>query len=264
MATGVLPIALGAATRLLQYLPTRKAYQATIRLGISTTTDDITGAEISTCSITDLRLDQVTSALKNFQGQIQQLPPNYSAVQVQGQRLYDLARQGKAITVQPRTVEIEQIKILGWRPGAFPELDLEIACGPGTYIRAIARDLGTLLETGGTLASLTRTLSCGLGLEESLSFEELNAQIQEGKFSPLTAAQALQHLPLLMLPSDIAWRWACGQKIEMAVLEETLIEIATQHPILQIQDLQGHFLGITEQINGLLIPKVVLPPSTEY
>ncbi len=147
-ATGVLPIALGRATRLLQFLRQDKTYRATIRLGMSTTTDDLEGDPILTQPQPELNLETVTIALQQFQGLIQQVPPNYSAVQVKGKRLYDLARAGKEIVVQSRQVEVFGIEVLDWRPATFPELDLEIASGPGTYIRAIARDLGKALQTG--------------------------------------------------------------------------------------------------------------------
>jgi tRNA pseudouridine55 synthase len=270
MATGVLPIALGPATRLLQFLPTAKTYRASIRFGLSTTTDDITGTQITASPVPELQLEQIKSALPKFQGQIQQLPPDYSAIQVQGQRLYDLARQGKEIKVSARTVEIDQINILDWRAGDFPELDLEITCGPGTYIRAIARDLGVILSCGGTLASLTRTLSCGMPLAQSLSFEELAAQIQADAFCPLEAGIALADLPLLTLDPDLAWRWGCGQKIAVSDFGSDLdlepdlelglgteIEATSLPPIFRIHSSTGEFLGISEQISGRLVPKVV-------
>ena len=153
-ATGVLPIALGKATRLLQFLRQDKAYRATIQLGITTTTDDLEGEIIASQATVGLRRDQVLRALQLFEGTIQQVPPSYSAIQVQGKRLYDLARAGEKVEVPARTVEVFKIEILDWRPGDFSELDVAIACGSGTYIRAIARDLGASLQTGGTLAAL--------------------------------------------------------------------------------------------------------------
>ena len=146
-AIGVLPIALGKATRLLQYLPGEKAYKATIRLGVRTTTDDLQGDVIASVPGVLLSKEAVQTALQQFKGKISQIPPNYSAIQVQGKRLYDLARKGENVEVPARIIEVFQIEILDWRFGEFPELDVAIACGPGTYIRAIARDLGTVLQT---------------------------------------------------------------------------------------------------------------------
>ena len=258
-ATGVLPIALGKATRLLQYLREDKAYRATIKLGITTTTDDLQGEVIAENSGEQLTLEAVKLALDKFQGTMQQIPPNYSAIQVQGKRLYDLARAGENITVAPRPVEIHQIEILDWRGGEFPELDLEIACGPGTYIRAIARDLGIALQTGGTLAALTRTASCGLQLTESLTFTELETQLEQGTFNPISPETALSHLEVVILTEQEARRWCQGQRL-------SLLEISPQYSIgkKRVQQENGQFLGIGEIVNSdtakILIPQLVLEP----
>ena len=130
--TGVLPIALGKATRLLQFLQQGKAYRGTIRFGLITATDDLEGEILSARSVPELTLETVQAALPNFMGNISQFPPNYSAVQVGGKRLYDLARQGKTVEVAARNVEVFRLEILDWRAGDFPELDLAIACSPAT------------------------------------------------------------------------------------------------------------------------------------
>jgi tRNA pseudouridine55 synthase len=212
-AIGVLPIALGRATRLLQFLRQDKAYKATVRLGVSTTTDDLEGEILLAQPVVGLSFETVQAALQQFQGSIQQVPPNYSAIQVQGKRLYDLARAGETIAVQPRTVKVFSIEVLEWRSGAFPELDLAIACGPGTYIRSIARDLGTVLKTGGTLAALTRTASSGFELADSLTLDEVEAQRTQGTFQPLEPIAALTHLSPITLSAAIARRWCQGQRI---------------------------------------------------
>lgn len=239
-ATGVLPIALGKATRLLQYLPSDKAYQATIQLGVITTTDDLEGEILAKQPVSPtLNLETVTTALQQFQGTIQQIPPNYSAIQVQGKRLYDLARTGAEINVQPRTVEVYQIEILDWRSGEFPELDVAIACGSGTYIRAIARDLGQALKTGGTLAKLLRTSSSGFDLTNSLTLEMLEAQIQAGTFQTIPAEFPLTHLPTINLPGSEAKRWCQGQRI--AIENSTNL---SSDSILRVQDDNRQFLGV--------------------
>ncbi len=270
MATGVLPIALGSATRLLQYLPTHKAYLATIRFGVRTTTDDITGDPIplqghsvnATQPASGLALEQVKQALRQFEGKIEQIPPNFSAVQVAGQRLYDLARRGETIQAAARSVEIFRLEVRDWRAGDFPELDLAIACGPGTYIRAIARDLGVTLETGGTLAALSRTASCGFPLSGSYSFADLAESVQSQSFTPIDPAIALAHLPLIQLDSETAWRWCCGQKIPAGADFEVNLNGASQ--IFRVHDQTGQFLGVSEQTAGLLIPKVVMPETQQY
>jgi tRNA pseudouridine55 synthase len=253
---GVLPIALGKATRLLQYLQQDKAYRATIRLGVKTTTDDLEGEVIATQSAEGLTLDEISPVLQQFEGTIQQVPPMYSAIQVQGRRLYDLARAGETAEVPVRTVEVYQIQVLDWRPGEFAQLDVAIACGSGTYIRAIARDLGDLLNTGGTLASLTRTRSCGFNLEDSLTLEELEAQLQLGTFQPIPPVAALQHLTAVTLPPEEAHRWCLGQRI---LWNDTSADIPTN--ALRVQREDGEFLGIGQVLgseNGLLLaPEMV-------
>ncbi|GAB4226763.1 MAG: tRNA pseudouridine(55) synthase TruB [Elainellaceae cyanobacterium] len=212
-ATGVLPIALGRATRLLQYLRHDKAYQATIRLGMQTTTDDLEGEILSETAVPWLALEQVQEALPQFQGTIQQIPPSYSAIQVGGKRLYELARAGAAVEAPVRTVEVNQIQVLDWRSGDFPELEVAIACGAGTYIRSIARDLGDRLKTGGTLANLIRTESSGFTLVDSLTLEALAEQIAAETFHPIPPETALHHLEAIVLSDAQAKRWSQGQRI---------------------------------------------------
>lgn len=248
-ATGVLPIAIGKATRLLQYLPADKAYKATIRLGVQTTTDDLQGEVIHQQSVNGLDLETVKNALEKFQGQIEQIPPSYSAIQVDGKRLYDLARKGEKVEAPVRNVEIFNIDILDWRVSEFPELDVNISCGGGTYIRAIARDLGAVLETGGTLAALQRTVSSGFNLADSITLAELEAKLEAGEFEPMVADAPLKHLPQIILPTTEARRWCMGQKI---CFDNQVSGIA------RIYDESNLFLGIGELKEQLLVPKMVL------
>lgn len=240
-AMGVLPIAIGRATRLLQFLPGDKAYHATIRFGLTTTTDDLEGEILTRQPASELSLDAVKAVLPKFQGVIQQLPPSYSAIQVDGKRLYEMARAGQAITVQPRTVQVHHLSVLDWRPGTFPELDIEVACGSGTYIRAIARDLGQILHTGGTLANLLRVESSGFCLAASLSLTELEDQLQNQAFTPIQPETALQTLDVLALPSQIAKRWCQGQRIVLTDLDvlNPPLEVA-----LRVHHEGGQFLGV--------------------
>ncbi|MEA5583090.1 tRNA pseudouridine(55) synthase TruB [Nodularia harveyana UHCC-0300] len=248
-ATGVLPIALGTATRLLQYLPGNKAYKATIRLGVQTTTDDLQGEIITSQSCPGLDFAEVKTAIAQFQGKIEQIPPIYSAIQVDGKRLYDLARQGQTVEVPKRTVEIFSTEILDWRDGDFPELDVAIACGSGTYIRAIARDLGAILQTGGTLAALIRTASSGFNLTDSLTLTDLENQLQAGTFQPSIPDIALEHLPSVTLPTLSAQKWCHGQKIPHTL---------DFSGIVRVYDQETAFLGISKLEDNLLIPTTVL------
>lgn len=276
LATGVLPIALGKATRLLQYMTSEKAYQATIRLGVKTTTDDLEGDIVATASASGLTLETIVPLLQQFQGKIEQIPPRYSAVQVQGKRLYELARAGKTAEIPRRQVEVYQIEVLDWRPGEWAELDVAIACGAGTYIRSIARDLGEVLNTGGTLASLIRTQSSGFTLDNSLSLEELAVQLKEETFTPIPPDTALNHLAKVTLSPDHARRWCQGQRIKAEgrgqiegdnngidkqnINTETSTDSADN--IRRVYHEDGTFLGITQVIESesevLLAPKMVL------
>lgn len=252
-ATGVLPIAIGKATRLLQYLHEGKAYKATIRLGIVTTTDDLEGEIINSKSCNELTLDKIQGELSNFLGKIEQIPPNYSAIHVQGKRLYELARSGQIIDVPSREVEVYKIDILDWRSGEFPEVELEIKCGPGTYIRSIARDLGTRLNVGGTLANLIRSESAGMLLTNSVTLADLENQIKTGIFQPISPGEILSHLPMIKLSELEVKKWCTGQKLR--------IDQELKLGFIQIYDQENKFLGIGDLINDenglLIIPKMV-------
>ena len=247
-ATGVLPIALGKATRLLQYLPGEKAYQATIRLGIQTTTDDLEGEIIASTPCPGLDLEHIKTSLSQFIGKIEQIPPSYSAIQVNGKRLYDLARKGEKVEVPVRTVEVSQIQVLDWRDGDFPELDIAISCGTGTYIRAIARDLGTILNTGGTLSALIRTESSSFQLPTSLSFTHLATQIENSTFQPISADTPLQHLKAINLAPESAKKWCQGQKIPLNLDVPDFV---------RVYETETNFLGIGKLEQDLLIPQMV-------
>jgi tRNA pseudouridine55 synthase len=260
-ATGVLPIAVGKATRLLQYLPAQKAYHARIRLGVRTATDDLAGEVIEMQPASEVTLAQIEALLPQFTGKIEQIPPVYSAIQRGGKRLYELARKGEVIEVPVRTVEIYRIEILGWYPGEFPELEVAIACGSGTYIRAIARDLGAILNVGGTLARLTRTHSCGMKLSESLTLEQIEIQHQQGTFSLIPPELALNNLSPMTLSVADAQRWCQGQRICLGS-EGNLPHILPDSPFVQIHQESNGFLGIGELVKEathlVLLPKVVL------
>ncbi|NET10463.1 MAG: hypothetical protein F6K16_38335, partial [Symploca sp. SIO2B6] len=140
-------------------------------------------------------------------------PPKYSAIQVDGKRLYDLARAGVDVDVPVRTVEINNITILNWSPGDFPELEVEITCGGGTYIRAIARDLGHMANVGATLSQLIRIESCGLTLDTSTTIEQLAQKVDQQRFFPIPPQQALKHLSRVILMPEQESAWLNGRSI---------------------------------------------------
>ena len=171
LADGVLVICLGAATRLSDYIMrVRKVYQAQIFLGVSTTTYDAAGEILERKCADQIKRADIERALHHFIGDIEQTPPMYSAIKVRGKRLYELARQGQTIEREPRPITIHSIKILAWRN---PVLELEIACGAGTYIRSLAHDLGVELGVGGYLSGLTRTASGAFEIRDSLPLEAI-------------------------------------------------------------------------------------------
>lgn len=264
LATGVLPIAVGKATRLLQFLPETKAYQARIRLGVVTTTDDLEGEVIATESTNHLTKEEIIRALAQFQGEITQIPPIYSAIKKDGKKLYELARKGIDVEVPPRIVTINEVKILDFIGGDFLEIDVAIDCGAGTYIRAIARDLGKALGVGGTLASLIRTKSCGMTLDKSFSFEDLEARLQQNQCIFLEPAEALVHLPAINLDFQETNRWLHGQTIPVSdpkIVKNT--DLPDSNPIYyRTHKQENHdFLGISiiNQNKGITLakPKIV-------
>ncbi len=261
LATGVLPIAVGKATRLLSFLPNEKVYRAKIRFGVQTTTDDLEGEPIHCQSVPDLTLEQIKPYLFQFRGTITQIPPAYSAIQKEGKRLYELARKGEKVDVPARTVEIKEIDILNWEAGNFPELEVKITCGGGTYIRAIARDLGDSLKVGGTLAFLERIESGGLNLSNSITLEEMESQLTQDSFTLLSPAQTLSHIESIQLGKNTAKRWSQGQAIPLEVIEYDASHLCL--PIsVTVWYQSKEFLGIGQVIEKgkqpLLIPKIVV------
>ena len=198
LAEGVLVLAVGRATRLIEYVASgEKVYRATIRLGGTTTTDDEEGALTQTRPIT-VGLADIEAALLRFPGEIEQRPPMFSAVHVDGRRAYDLARQGADVELPVRHVQIASITVLDWQA---PDLTLEVVCGPGTYIRSLARDLGEMLGCGAHLAGLIRTRSGRFSLDTAASMADLEHCAGRYTLPALLVSpgDALTHLPSLIV-----------------------------------------------------------------
>ena len=248
-ATGVLPIAVGKATRLLQFLPQPKAYRARIRLGVVTTTDDLEGEIIKTADTVDLdsiNTDRVEDALNSFVGTIEQVPPIYSAIKKNGKKLYDLARKGEEVIVEPRTITISQIELIDIQQSEFYELEIDVSCSPGTYIRAIARDLGEVLGVGGTLASLIRTESCGMCLNDSITFEEIETQLNRETFSPIDPSLVLTHLGSVTLTPSSSKLWSQGQLIDLSeAIASDRLSVAKEGDYIVAYAEDRTFLGIS-------------------
>jgi len=186
MATGVLVLGFGNGTRLLQYKTDGdKSYTATIILGAATVTDDREGELISEADASQITDDQIKTGLAKMIGEIAQRPSSVSAVKVGGERAYDRVRAGEVFELAARNITISTLDILEIRRvGLRVEVDIDVTCSAGTFIRAIARDLGSELQVGGHLSALRRTRVAGFPISQAISFEELKGQ----SFTPLELA----------------------------------------------------------------------------
>jgi tRNA pseudouridine55 synthase len=197
-ASGVLVLCLGAATRLSEFLSTdTKRYEAVIRFGSSSETYDGEGPMVRITGAVP-REDDIREVLKEFQGEIEQVPPPYSAIKLQGRKAYELARKGEEVELEPRTVTIYDLVLVEYRP---PDLVLAIECSAGTYIRSIAHDLGERLTTGAHLASLRRTKAGIFTLADCVPLHALEAAMAAGTWQDYRrlAADALPDLPEIKL-----------------------------------------------------------------
>jgi len=214
MATGVLVVGIEKATRLLGYLAlTEKQYDATIRLGQSTSTDDAEGEVTFTASAKDVSAETLARAVSELTGEIQQIPPAVSAIKVDGQRAYKLTRAGAAPELKPRPVTVYEFTVTAIRPaGDVLDVDATVRCSSGTYIRALARDLGAALGTGGHLTALRRTRVGGYGLAAARTLDQLAERFE---VMPLAQAAAAA-FPRRDLSADEARRLAHGGRLPAA------------------------------------------------
>ena len=171
-AEGVLPVCIGKATRLIEYLSDDKAYIGTIQFGSATTTYDIEGEVVNT-SDKKVSIEDIENALNNYKGDIEQIPPIYSAIKVKGKKLYDYARSGQKVELQPRKVHISELKIMEFDQNKNT-LKLHIACSKGTYIRSIANDLGIQLGNFGHLIKLVRIKAGNFDINNAVPLNDLN------------------------------------------------------------------------------------------
>ena len=184
-AEGVLPVCIGKATRLIEYLKDDKAYIGTVQLGKSTTTYDIEGEGVNV-SDKKVTLDEIEQVLSYFRGDIEQLPPIYSAIKVNGKKLYDYARAGQDVEIKPRRINISELKILNYNE-ENRQLEVYIACSKGTYIRSVANDLGEKLGTYGHLIKLVRVKAGNFVVDNSVKLEDLESieQVEKNLIYPL-------------------------------------------------------------------------------
>ncbi len=207
-ADGVLVICVGSATRLAEYVQAQpKRYTAEITLGANSTTDDIQGEISQSDNITEPTKQAVVDALAKFVGEIQQIPPAHSAVHINGQRAYKLARAGEEVNLTARAVTIYDITLLEFN---FPTIKLDIKCGSGTYIRSIARDIGVTLGVGGYCKALTRSAVGAFKLKNARTPQELDPTADL-----LPATLAVDNMSRITLQQSEADRLALGQRIRI-------------------------------------------------
>ena len=218
--TGVLPIALGPATRLLPYLRGDKLYRAVVQLGVRTSSDDLEGDLLERRSPPVLDTFALEEALAGFRGEILQRPPAVSAVHVGGERAYARARRGELVELPPRPVTIHSLQLLGWDP-TEARLELEVRCSAGTYIRSLARDLGEHLGCGAALARLRRTETLGFDLSTAVNLERLASGPLPTLLNPLLA---LSHLERRQLQADELPSWRCGRALPLRTVARSIDE----------------------------------------
>ncbi len=210
MATGVLLVAAGKATRLIEYLTeTAKEYRAEVTFGVETDTYDAEGKETARADASMVTAVRIDAALTGFRGTIEQRPPAYSAISVGGKRLYDLARKGQAVEAPLRTVEITRLELEGWEA---PVATVYVACSKGTYIRSLAHDLGQVLGTGAHLSGLRRTRVGWFGDGDATPLEALEERLRAGGWREVSRdpAEAVAHLPVVQLEAAAVERLGHG------------------------------------------------------
>ncbi|WP_074669486.1 tRNA pseudouridine(55) synthase TruB [Geoalkalibacter ferrihydriticus] len=254
MATGVLPVAVGRATRLVEFLMAgSKTYQASLKLGEITDTQDADGQVVERREVPALTQDEVVSACRGFLGEITQIPPMYSAVKKDGVPLYRLARQGIEVERAARSVYIERIVLHSLN---LPFVDLEIDCSKGTYIRTLAHDLGEVLGSGAHLTGLCRTRSGSFLLDECISLEDLSEDARPGQAPGfLKLVDILRDCPRLRVDNEGAARLSVGipplieqvgvsacreGELIALVLDERLLAVARYAPA-RLQEKRGDF-----------------------
>lgn len=214
LATGVLLVCVGKATRVTEYLMEHpKSYRAEITLGISTDTLDAEGEVTHVADSVDVSREDVEAALQTFLGEIQQIPPMYSAVKKGGKKLYELAREGITVERDPRDVEITRLGVVEWDR---PRLTVEMDCSKGTYVRAVARDLGELLGTGAHLSHLVRTASGRFTVDEANNLQTVVDALREDWWMLLMHPldEALLSYEAMIVDEETATRIQQGQMIE--------------------------------------------------
>ena len=254
LATGILPLCFGEATKVSQFLlEADKRYWVAIRLGQTTSTYDAEGEVLATRPV-QLTRPIIEAALRRFQGEIQQVPPMYSAIKQAGQPLYKLARAGIEVERPPRRVVIRALSLMRWQDD---RLELEVSCSKGTYIRSLAHDLGEILGCGGHVMALRRLATGGFSVEEAVTLETFQNLSDDGRLALLRPLdQALNHLPAVNLSSNAAYYLCQGQVVTAPH--------SLPMGVVRLYEAGGRFLGLGEvQLDGRVAPKRLLQPPEQ-
>lgn len=250
LATGVLPLCFGEATKFSQYLlDADKGYETVARLGVTTTTGDAEGEVLEERQVTVGR-EALEAVLPRFRGEIEQVPPMYSALKKDGQPLYKLARAGEVVEREARSVTIARLELLAFEA---PCATLAVSCSKGTYIRTLVEDIGRELDCGAHVAALRRTQAGPFGLAQAVTLEELVQAHAEGGNEALDrfllpVDAGLEHWPLLQLSEHSAYYWLHGQPVRAPE--------APKFGMLRVQDHEGRFIGIGEVTDdGRIAPR---------
>tara|TARA_Y100001968_G_C19351606_1_gene714940 strand:- start:30 stop:971 length:942 start_codon:yes stop_codon:yes gene_type:complete len=265
--TGVLPIALGNATRLLPYLPGEKSYEGIIQLGKSTTTDDHEGEVIKESFWPLIQKESLNKILDKFRGSIKQRPPKVSSAHFKGERAYKLARKGREFELEEKKIDIYSLSLINWNQEEGT-IEIKVQCGAGTYIRSLARDLGAEIGCGGYLKRLNRTQALGFNIEEAIELSNLSDSNITNKSLLLDPINSLNHFKKLKMNTiDDQTRWRKGQQIDSEKLQVVKDILSTndlyKEKIIRsshvlIIDSEGSIAGVgIEKENGLIQPKVV-------
>ena len=258
LATGVLPICLGEATKFSQFLlDAEKGYRSTFSLGLRTESGDVDGGEVSRIDASNITLQQIEAAVETFRGDIQQIPSMYSALKHNGQPLYKLARQGIEVERAARSITIYDYKILDFRPGVIAELDVEVRCSKGTYIRSLADDLGQMLGCGAHVSALHRTLAGPFHESETLTLsalEEMRESCEPDQLDHLLKPMdiAVADRMAVELSETVATYFQLGQE----VMSGEAFRNGQEGDIVRVFREGGAFLGVaTVTEDGRIAPK---------
>lgn len=251
MAEGVLPVFIGNATKACDMLPDHdKIYRAGFRLGQVTDTQDSTGRVLAESDHSDVDREKLESVLPVFRGNIMQVPPMYSAVSVNGQRLYELARRGIEVERKPRPITVYSLDIISFDEESG-EGFLEISCSKGTYIRTLINDIGAELRCGAIMTSLVRTAACGFTLDDCHSFEEIENAVKTGRgFSDfvIPIEKVFSYLPKITLNERQTEMYRNGVRMDASRLSCS----ASEGEQAAVYSCGGEFLGIGVVTEGLL------------